>query len=69
MTYWNRKSDNDEVICDDCGDSRWESHPKYQTNVDDRIRERDETGADWCWDTVYSQVEKFDCLVCGVATH
>jgi hypothetical protein len=69
MTYWNRKTEDAELICDDCGEQRWETHPKYGTNVDSRLAERDATGAEWCWDTVYSQVTKYPCQVCKVLTY
>jgi hypothetical protein len=68
MTYWNRAVEEDEVICDPCGDARWPVHPKYGTNTDARLRERSETGADWCWDRLYSDKAEFECLVCGELT-
>lgn len=64
MAYYQYNTDCTEVICDDCGDLRWETNPKYGTNTDARLAEREATGVQWNWTNSYSQ-DKHSCSLCG----
>jgi hypothetical protein len=65
MTYYIANDlELDTVICDDCGDSRWEQSPRYGTNVDSRLAEFEATGVRWGWVPLFSS-DATPCLVCG----
>ena len=65
MTYYQHNTDDmTAVLCDSCGAARWEQHPKYGTNTDARLRERDRTGIQWNWTNNYSTVP-VECCECG----
>ena len=66
MTYYQANTDSEELVCDDCGETRWEVHPKYGSNVDARLEEAQQTGIRWAWDTRYGGDHK--CSLCnGIA--
>jgi hypothetical protein len=68
MTYFIANNlDLDVVMCDSCADKRWETHPKYGTNVHARLAEEEETGIRWGWDRRYSS-EPRPCVVCREMT-
>lgn len=62
MTYYQANTDSEALICDDCGETRWETHPKYGGNVDARIQEAQETDIRWSWVPVYGGTNK--CSLC-----
>ena len=64
MTYYQANTDDDALICDDCGDTRWATDPKYGTNVDARLAEAEETGVRWSWTPRYSS-DPSTCFMCG----
>jgi hypothetical protein len=64
MSYYIANIDDDVVICDDCGDSRWQNDPKYGTNVDARLDEAQETGYRWSWTPKWSS-DGTTCADCG----
>lgn len=64
MTYYQANTDSETIICDPCGETRWEVHPKYGSNVDSRLEEAKVTGIRWAWDRIYSSVPA-PCSICG----
>ena len=67
MAYYIANVDEDRVICDDCGDTRWETHPKYGSNVDARLEEAQATGLRWSWTPRWSS-DPVPCEDCGKPT-
>jgi hypothetical protein len=67
MAYYVANLDVDGVICDACGDARWDTHPKYGTNVDARLAEADRTGVRWSWVPRWS-TDPVKCDNCGQPT-
>lgn len=67
MAYYQANTDDDVVICDDCGEQRWETNPKYGTNVDARLAEAAETGIRWSWTPRWSS-DRVPCSDCGTPT-
>ena len=67
MTYYQANTDSEELICDDCGETRWETHPKYGSNVDSRLDEAERTGVRWAWNTIYTS-NPVPCSICGRMT-
>ena len=67
MTYYQANTESDEIICDSCGDTRWEQHPRYGSNVDSRLAEAEVTGIRWSWVPVYSSTA-MGCHLCGEGT-
>jgi hypothetical protein len=63
MTYYQASTFSEELICDDCGETRWETHPKYGSNVESRLEEADRTGVRWSWVPVYGGKNK--CSLCN----
>ena len=64
MTYYQHNNELEDLICDPCGDIRWKTHPKYGTNADSRLAERDLTGVQWNWTNNYSTTP-VECSICG----
>jgi len=64
MTYYQANTESEALICDDCGDARWDSHPKYGTNVDARLEEAEVTGVRWSWVPRYSS-DPSTCSLCN----
>jgi hypothetical protein len=68
VTYYIANNlDLDTIICDSCGEQRWQTHPKYGTNVDARLDEAQETGVRWGWDRAYSSKAQ-PCSICKEMT-
>jgi hypothetical protein len=67
MTYYQANTDNEDIICDTCGETRWDIHPKYGSNVDARLEEAKVTGIRWSWTPVYSS-DFHPCSICEGAT-
>jgi hypothetical protein len=67
MTYYQANTDCEELICDNCGDLRWEEHPKYGSNCDARLAEAEKTGIRWSWVPRYSS-GLHTCSVCNNPT-
>ena len=67
MTYYQANTDNEDIICDSCGETSWEVHPKYGSNVDARLEEAEVTGIRWSWVPRYSS-DFHPCSICGEAT-
>jgi hypothetical protein len=68
MAYYQANTDSDAILCGACGEVRWESHPKYGSNVDARLAEAQETGIRWAWVSRYSS-DKMPCSDCGELTY
>lgn len=64
MTYYQANTDDDALICDDCGATRWETSERYGTNVDARLEEAERTGIRWSWIDRYSS-DPSTCSMCG----
>ena len=64
MAYFISNIELDIVMCNDCGEQRWEEHPKYGTNVDARLEEAKATGLRWAWTPRWSECGA-PCLECG----
>ena len=64
MTYYQQNNDLEDLICDCCGEARWEQHPNYGTNTDARLLERERTGFSWLWTNNYSTIP-MECSICG----
>jgi hypothetical protein len=62
MAYYTANTVTDTVLCDECGDARWETHPKYGTNVDSRLDEAERTGVRWSWTPIWGGTE---CATCS----
>jgi hypothetical protein len=67
MAYYQANTESDAIICDNCGDARWETHPKYGTNVDARLEEAKRTGVRWSWVPRWSS-DAVPCDSCGTLT-
>jgi len=66
MTYYIANNlESSFVICDECGEQRWETSPRYGTNIDSRLMEATATGIRWGWVPLFSS-EATPCLVCGM---
>jgi len=68
MAYYQANTDSENILCDECGDVRWATHPKYGTNVDSRLAEAKATGVRWAWVPRYAS-NKIACSDCGVPTY
>lgn len=67
MTYYQANTEADTIICDSCGETRWETHPCYGSNVDSRLAEAETTGIRWAWDIRYSSTPA-PCSICHEMT-
>ena len=68
MAYYQANTDHEGILCDNCAELRWETHPKYGTNVDARLAEADKTGIRWSWTPRYAS-EAMPCESCETPTH